>query len=176
MSIFSKAKKLVRKIEVGVGLKDKPKKADPYVDPDPINPLTGRPESQDVPDQPTVGTAATLPEGPPQYQATPVSMAQRIPQGLGGNVFQSTLAPLQQQGYGLGQIDPRLLTGTVRFPGGAVRPLSPAATQQMPAQQAMGLGQSPFGISTPTFGLGQIDPRLLNARSPQFLNSERMFS
>jgi hypothetical protein len=119
MSIFSKAKKLVRKVETKVGLRDEKKRAPPTVDPDPINPLTGRPMSQNVPQDP-MGQPAAPAQGLGQaYMPQPVSMQQRIPQGLGGNVFRSTLAPLQQQGYGLGQIDPRFLTGAMRLPGGS---------------------------------------------------------
>jgi hypothetical protein len=104
------------------GIDKKKKKVAPEVDPDPINPLTGRPMSQNIPqDGAPVGTAAPmqgLGQMPPAYLPSPVSMQQRVPQGLGSNVFASTLAPLQQQGYGLGQVDPRFLQGAVRLPGG----------------------------------------------------------
>lgn len=121
MSIFSKAKKLVKKVETKVGLRDE-KRRPTAANPDPINPLTGRPMSQNVPQEPMgqpMGQPVGLGQMPPQYLPQPVSMDQRIPQGLGSNVFRSTLAPLQQQGYGLGQIDPRFLTGTMRLPGGS---------------------------------------------------------
>jgi hypothetical protein len=145
-------KKLAGKTIVGkaLGLNDK-KKRPAAVDPDPINPLTGRRRSEDGVQDPfaqPVGLGQM-----PSYAPAPVSADQRIPQGLGSNVFRSTLAPLQQQGYGLGQIDPRLLTSTVRFPGGSTAPQMP---MQMPAQQM------------PQFGLGQLDPR--------FIQSNRMFS
>jgi len=116
MSIFSKAKKLVKKVSYDVGLKDKPRRPG-APDPDPINPLTGRPMSQNLPQQPM----AARPQGlgqMPSYLPQPVSMDQQIPQGLGSNVFRSTLAPLQQQGYGLGQVDPRFLQGIQQIPGG----------------------------------------------------------
>lgn len=150
MSIFSKAKKLVRKVEQDVGLRDKKKSAPGAVDPDPINPLTGRPRSQDVAQEPNSGPSAGLGQ-PPSYQPSPVSMDQRIPQGLGSNVFRSTLAPLQQQGYGLAQIDPRLLTSSVRFPGGSTMPQQQMATpmqaqpqmQQLQQLQQFGLGRLP---------------------------------
>lgn len=122
MSIFSKAKKLVRKVETKVGLKDEKRRAPAAVDPDPINPLTGRPMSQNVPQDPAAQPAGMPAQGLGQmqpYMPQPVSMQQRIPQGLGSNVFRSTLAPLQQQNYGLGQIDPRFLTGSMRLPGGS---------------------------------------------------------
>lgn len=121
MSIFSKAKRLVKKVETKVGLRDEKKRAPAAVDPDPINPLTGRPRSQDVPQDPT-GQPAMPAQGLGQmqsYMPQPVSAQQQIPQGLGSNVFRSTLAPLQQQNYGLGQIDPRFLTGSMRLPGGS---------------------------------------------------------
>lgn len=93
------------------------------VDPDPINPLTGRPMSQNVPQDPSGGQPATPMQGlgqlPAAYLPAAVSMAQRLPQGLGRAAFASTLAPLQQQGYGLGQVDPRFLTGQMRVPGGS---------------------------------------------------------
>lgn len=120
MSIFSSAKKIVRKVTDKVGVTNEKKKPAAYVDPDPINPLTGRPVSQNV--DPTGGGLQAPMQGlgqmPPAYLPPAVSMAQRVPQGLGSNVFRSTLAPLQQQGYGLGQVDPRLLTSSVRLPGG----------------------------------------------------------
>jgi hypothetical protein len=123
MSIFSKAKKVVRKAEIAVGLKDKPKRQPGPVDPDPINPLTGRPMSQNVPQQPAMGTPAVPAQGlgqmPAPYMPAPVSMAQRVPQGLGSAAFQSTLAPLQQQNYGLGQVDPRFLQGIMQQAGGS---------------------------------------------------------
>lgn len=118
MSIFSKAKKLLRKVETDVGLKDKPKRPATYVDPDPINPLTGRPMSQNVAQQPSMGASQGLGQMPPAYLPQPVSMSQRVPQGLGSAAFRSTLAPLQQQGYGLGQVDPRFLQGIQQVPGG----------------------------------------------------------
>lgn len=123
MSIFSKAKKLVRKAEIGIGLKDKPKRDAPAVDPDPINPLTGRPMSQNIPQMGGGLAPGPPPQGlgqmPAPYMPTPVSMAQRVPQGLGSAAFQSTLAPLQQQNYGLGQVDPRFLQGIMQQPGGS---------------------------------------------------------
>lgn len=139
MGLFSKVKKFVKKTApdpFGV-LKDKKSKPQ-QADPDPINPLTGRPRSQDVP-QDGSGTPLQPFQGlgqmTPAYLPQPVSMSQRVPQGLGSDVFRSTLAPLQQQGYGLGQIDPSLLTSTVRFPGGSTMP--PAQMpQQMPQQSA----------------------------------------
>lgn len=118
MSVFSKAKKLVKKVETKVGLRDE-KRRPAAVDPDPINPLTGRPRSQDVPQDPMAGMPAQGLGQMQSYMPQPVSMQQQIPQGLGSNVFRSTLAPLQQQNYGLGQIDPRLLTGSMRLPGGS---------------------------------------------------------
>ncbi len=123
MSIFSKAKKLVRKVETKVGLKDEKKRPMGAVDPDPINPLTGRPMSQNVPQQGGTGFQGAPPQGlgqmPAPYLPTPVSMAQRVPQGLGSAAFQSTLAPLQQQNYGLGQVDPRFRQGIMQQPGGS---------------------------------------------------------
>lgn len=118
MSIFSKAKKLVKKVETKVGLRDE-KRRPAVVDPDPINPLTGRPRSQDVPQDPMAGMPAQGLGQMQSYMPQPVSTQQQIPQGLGSNVFRSTLAPLQQQNYGLGQIDPRFLTGSMRLPGGS---------------------------------------------------------
>lgn len=166
MSLFSKAKKLIKKVEVDVGLKSKPKKAAAAVDPDPINPLTGRPMSQNVPVQPTAG-AGLGQMGPASYLPTPVSSSQRVPQGLGSDVFRSTLAPLQQQNYGLGQVDPRFLQGQMPLPGGsnagvgftpAGQQAPIAATNEMmyqaqaaPPQQApqqqpfQGLGRIPYG-------------------------------
>lgn len=148
MSIFSKVKKVVRKVENKVGLRDDKKRPGP-VDPDPINPLTGRPRSQDLPQEP-LAQPAGLGQMPPQYMPQPVSMDQRIPQGLGSNVFRSTLAPLQQQNYGLAQIDPRLLTSTVRLPGGSLNPQQMAPQmqpqpqmQQLPQLQQFGLGRMP---------------------------------
>lgn len=95
----------------------KSKKAPAPVDPDPINPLSGRPMSQDVaaPAMPMQG----LGQMPPAYLPQPVSMQQRVPQGLGSNVFRSTLAPLQQQGFGIGQVDPRYLQQIMQQRGGA---------------------------------------------------------
>jgi hypothetical protein len=132
VSIFSKAKKLVRKVETKVGLRDEKRRPGPAVDPDPINPLTGRPVSQNVPQDPMGQPLQGLGQMQAAYLPPPVSMAQRVPNGLGSDVFRSTLGPLQQQGYGLGQIDPRLLTSTVRFPGGSTFPQQPPT--QMPAQ------------------------------------------
>lgn len=120
MGLLSKIKKTVTRAAKDVGVIDRSKKpkAGP-VDPDPINPLTGRPMSQNVPQDPM-----GQPAGPAQglgraYMPPPVSMQQNVPQGLGSNVFSSTLAPLQQRGYGLGQIDPRFLTGNMALPGGS---------------------------------------------------------
>ena len=147
MGLFSKAKKFLSKSApdpFGV-FKDK-KKRQVADDPDPINPLTGRPRSQDIAQDPFAAQAVGLGQMP-SYQPPPVSANQRIPQGLGGNVFRSTLAPLQQQGYGLAQMDPRLLTSTVRFPGGSTMPQqpAPAAPPQMAPQQLpqFGLGRMP---------------------------------
>ena len=113
-------KKLAGKTIVGkaLGLNDKKKRAAP-VDPDPINPLTGRPISQNI--QPGAAPQAFqgLGQMAPAFAPPPVSMAQGVPQGLGSDVFRSTLAPLQQANYGLGQIDPRFLTGSVQVPGGS---------------------------------------------------------
>lgn len=116
-------KKIVGKTIVGkaLGLNDKKKRPVAPADPDPINPLSGLPMSQNIPMQPGAPMQG-LGQMPPAYQPAPVSMQQAVPQGLGSNVFRSTLAPLQQQGYGLGQIDPRLLQGSVRLPGGQVPP------------------------------------------------------
>lgn len=132
------------------GIDKKKKRAAAPVDPDPINPLTGRPRSQDTPQDPFAGQPQGLGQMPPQYMPQPVSMDQRIPQGLGSNVFRSTLAPLQQQNYGLAQIDPRLLTGTVRLPGGSFNPQQMAPQmqpqpqmQQLPQLQQFGLGRMP---------------------------------
>jgi hypothetical protein len=150
MGLFSKVKKSFEKVTDPFGIvhKDKKKKAAP-VDPDPINPLTGLRRSQDGPQDPfsqPVGLGQMPSIAPP-----PVAADQRIPQGLGSNVFRSTLAPLQQQGYGLGQIDPRLLTSTVRFPGGS--PVAPPQMQmaappmqqqdQLQRLQQFGLGRLP---------------------------------
>lgn len=154
MGLFSKAKKFLSKSApdpFGV-FKDK-KKRQAADDPDPINPLTGRPRSQDIAQdpfsQPSVGLGQM-----PSFTPPPVSADQRIPQGLGSNVFRSTLAPLQQQGYGLAQIDPRLLTSTVRFPGGSTMP------QQMPAQMPQQMQQQIPQRPMPQFGLGRL-PRML---------------
>lgn len=117
MSIFSKAKKLVKKVSYDVGLKDKPRRPAP-ANPDPINPLTGRPMSQNMPQQPAGIGMQGLGQMPPAYLPQPVSMAQRVPQGLGSPAFRSTLAPLQQPNYGLGQVDPRFLQGIQQIPGG----------------------------------------------------------
>lgn len=147
MSIFSKAKKLVRKVTDKVGVTDEKKKPAPYVDPDPINPLTGRPVSQNV--NPLTGQVGQQPSAPsvlpmqglgqmmPSYLPAPVSMSQRVPNGLGSASFRSTLAPLQQQGYGLGQIDPRFLTSIQQLPGGSFQPAmpQPQAPAQMPQMQ-----------------------------------------
>jgi hypothetical protein len=149
VGIFSKAKKLVRKVETKVGLRDEKRRPGAPVDPDPINPLTGRPRSQDVAQDPFAQPAGL--GQMPSYAPAPVAADQRIPQGLGSNVFRSTLAPLQQQGYGLGQIDPRLLTSTVRFPGGSTAP-------QMPMQAPMQMQQQ-MPQQLPQFGLGRM-PRM----------------
>lgn len=142
-------KKLAGKTIVGKALGIDKKKKRQTVDPDPINPLTGLRASQDQGVQdPFAGTAGL--GQMPSYQPPPVSPNQVIPQGLGSNVFRSTLAPLQQQGYGLGQIDPRLLTSTVRFPGGSTfMPQAGPTVAPIP--------QAPNRI--PQFGLGQI-PRM----------------
>ena len=131
MGLFSKLKKTVLNTVDPAELIDRKKKKKPAVDPDPINPLTGFRRSQDTGPQDPFGGQSGLGQMP-SYQPPPVSAEQRIPQGLGGNVYRSTLAPLQQQGYGLGQVDPRLLTGTVRFPGGSTAP-QPAMQPQMQA-------------------------------------------
>lgn len=117
-------KKIVGKTIVGkaLGLDDKKKRPVAAVDPDPINPLTGRPRSQDMPQEPAAQPMPPVGLGQMPYLPPPVSMQQSVLQGLGSNVFRSTLAPLQQQGYGLGQIDPRLLQSSVRLPGGQVPP------------------------------------------------------
>lgn len=133
MGLFSKAKKFLHKSAPDPfgAFKDK-KKQQAVNDPDPINPLTGRPRSQDLAQDPFAGQSVGLGQMP-SYQPPPVSAEQRVPQGLGGNVFRSTLAPLQQQGYGLGQIDPRLLTSTVRFPGGSTMPQAAPPAQPQAA-------------------------------------------
>ena len=147
MGLFSKIKKAVRNTAdpFHVIHKDKKPSRSGTADPDPINPLTGRPRSQDGPQDPFAGQSVGLGQMP-SYQPPPVSADQRIPQGLGGNVFRSTLAPLQQQGYGLGQIDPRLLTSTVRFPGGSTMPqqaMPPRAADPPPQLPQFGLGRMP---------------------------------
>lgn len=123
-------RKIVSKGTLGLISDGKKKRAAPAQDPDPINPLTGRPMSQNVPMTGMGGMPAPqmqpammqgLGQMPQSYMPAPVAMSQAVPQGLGSDVFRSTLAPLQQQGYGLGQIDPRLLTGIVRFPGGMIQ-------------------------------------------------------
>lgn len=152
MGLFSKIKKTVTRAGKDFGVIERSKKpqAGP-ADPDPINPLTGRPMSQNAPSDPYAGGFQGLGQMPPiSYQNPPVSMAQRVPQGLGSDVFRSTLAPLQQQGYGLGQIDPRLLTGTVRFPGGSVTP-----QMQMPPQMPPQMQQAQQGQMPQQFGLGR---------------------
>lgn len=155
MGVFSKIKRAVQNtVDPFETIKrDKKKRPAAAVDPDPINPLTGRPRSQDGPQDPFAGQPQGLGQMP-SYQPPPVSANQRIPQGLGSNVFRSTLAPLQQQGYGLGQIDPRLLTSTVRFPGGSTMPQQMAP--QMMAQQQM---QMQGMQQLPQFGLGRV-PRM----------------
>ncbi len=149
MGVFSKIKRAVQNTvdPFEVIKRDKKKRPQQAIDPDPINPLTGRRASQDSVQDPFSQPAAGLGQMP-SFQQAPVSMDQAVPQGLGGNVFRSTLAPLQQQGYGLAQIDPRLLNSTVRFPGGSTvpqaamqRPASPPMPQ--PQFQQFGLGRMP---------------------------------
>jgi hypothetical protein len=136
VGFFSKLKKTTRNIVDPAHIIHKDKKpARQAVDPDPVNPLTGLRASQAAPQD-----SGAYPQGLgqlPSFQPAPVSADQAIPQGLGSNVFRSTLAPLQQQGYGLAQIDPRLLQSTVRFPGGStlppqVQPQQPAALRPRP--------------------------------------------
>ena len=152
MGFFSKIKRAVQNTADPFELIKRDKKKGPAqaVDPDPINPLTGRRRSQDGAQDPFAQPTAGLGQMP-SYQPAPVSMDQAVPQGLGSNVFRSTLAPLQQQGYGLAQIDPRLLNSTVRFPGGSTAPQPMAA--QMPQQQP----QLPLELQQQLaqFGLGR---------------------
>lgn len=154
MGLFSKIKRAVQNTvdPFEVIKRDKKKGPAQAVDPDPINPLSGRPRSQDGVQDPFAQPAAGLGQMP-SYQPAPVAADQRIPQGLGGNVFRSTLAPLQQQGYGLAQIDPRLLNSTVRFPGGSTAPQQPM--QQQPMQQPRPVDPRQL----PQFGLGRM-PRM----------------
>lgn len=125
MGFFSKIKKGLKNTldPFEVISRDKKKRPASSPDPDPINPLTGRPMSQNVPQDVGGGPIGQPIQGlgqmPPAYLPQPVSMAQRVPEGLGSTAFRSTLAPLQQQNYGLGQLDPRFLTSTQRLPGGA---------------------------------------------------------
>lgn len=146
MGFFSKIKRAVQNTvdPFEVIKRDKKKRPAEAVDPDPINPLTGQPRSQDVPQNPMGQPAVGLGQMP-SYMPTPVSADQRIPQGLGSNVYRSTLAPLQQQGYGLAQIDPRLLNSSVRFPGGSTMPqqMAPQMQQQQPQLPQFGLGRVP---------------------------------
>lgn len=165
MGLFSKIKRAVQNTvdPFEVIKRDKKKKPQQAVDPDPINPLTGRPRSQDGAQDPFSQPSAGLGQMP-SYQPAPLSADQRIPQGLGGNVFRSTLAPLQQQGYGLAQIDPRLLQSTVRFPGGSTLP------QQQPPQMApqapimdgpLGGFAKPSLLQMQQFGLGRLPRQYL---------------
>lgn len=129
----------------GLAGNGKKKGPPPAVDPDPINPLTGLPHSQDMP-QASMPAAMQGPVGTPYLQQS-VSMNQRIPQGLGSDVFRSTLAPLQQPGYGLGQVDPRFLQGIMQQRGGsnAGIPFAPAG------QPPPGIGAiQPAPVAVPT--------------------------
>lgn len=124
MGIFSKVRKVVTRAAKDVGVIDRSKKPRNTADPNAvqIDPLTGQPVGTPIgegamPQQPM--PMQGLGQMPPAYSPQAVSMQQRVPQGLGSNVFRSTLAPLQQQGYGIGQVDPRFLQQIMQQRGGS---------------------------------------------------------
>lgn len=89
------------------------------------------------PSAPEVGTLGQTQNANPYaaaYQPPPVGLT-RIPNGLGSEVFRSTLAPLQQPGYGLGQVSPLFLTQQNRQPGGANTAIGFSPAPPLPIMQ-----------------------------------------